>query len=749
MSPAERINELRSLLERHNRLYYVEAQPEISDADYDKLFRELEDLEARHPELDDPNSPTRRVGGTPLAGFEQVRHPAPMLSIDDVFSEEEVADFYQRLRKNLGTGSVPVTIEPKIDGVAASLVYRNGSLDYGATRGDGVTGDDITANLRTIPTLPLTLAQATPALLEVRGEVFMPGEAFARLNEERAEAGLATFANPRNATAGTLKQLDSRAVARRPLAFIAHGLGSFEGVELPDEHAFRSLLVTCGIPCNEPLWVADELDDILAAIHELDKKRHQLPYATDGAVIKVASFPDRVALGATSRAPRWAVAFKYPPEQKPTRLLDVTVQVGRSGILTPVAELEPVGLSGTTVSRATLHNESFIHERDIRIGDTVLVHKSGEIIPEVLKVITGKRPADATPFSMPEHLEGKCPTCAAPITRRENTETKERPVVTWWCENPLCPKQAVAALVHFAQRKALDLEGLGESVAIKLVESGLAISPLDLFFLEVEKLANLLLDPARLQTGEISKPRRLGEKKAHLLIDSIRNAPTTQPLSRWIFAIGIPQIGESASRELSRLHETLPEIASSNLLRIICRIADLEAERKLVSPQNKDNPPADQQEKETRRSRQEELKTEIRESHAGIAEFEISPDIGAVASRNLLSFFESEHGRRFMECFRQLGLNPHSDNFAPRPVEAAASGDVPLAGKTFVITGTLSLARSYYKTLIEQKGGKVTGSISRNTSYLLAGEGGGSKRDKASSLGVTVISEDELQSMLA
>jgi len=748
MSPAERVTELRSLLEHHNRLYYVEAHPEIPDAEYDKLFRELEELEDQHPELDDSNSPTRRVGGAPLEGFEQVQHPVPMLSIDDIFSEEEVAEFYRRLQKNLGLESIPVTIEPKIDGVAASLVYRNGSLDYGATRGDGMTGDDITANLRTIPTLPLTLPGSAPTLLEVRGEVFMPGEAFARLNEEREEEGLATFANPRNATAGTLKQLDSRAVARRPLAFIAHGLGVIEGLELSGEEAFRALLATCSIPCNEPLWTADELDGLLSAIHELDKKRHQLPYATDGAVIKVASFPDRLALGTTSRAPRWAVAFKYPPEQKPTQLLDITVQVGRSGILTPVAELEPVALSGTTVSRATLHNESFIHERDIRIGDTVLTHKSGEIIPEVLKVITEKRPPDATPFSMHEHLEGKCPACDAFIARRENTEGKERPVVTWWCQNPLCPKQAVAALTHFSQRKALDLEGLGESVAVKLVESGLVGSPLDLFSLEIGELANLLLDPARLQTGESSKPRRFGEKKAQLLVESIKTAPTVQPLSRWIFAIGIPQIGESASKELSRLHETLPEIASSSLLRTVCRIADLEDERKEISPQNRDNPPASQSEKEERRKRHATLKLEIAETQSGIAEFEISPDIGAVASRNLLTFFESEHGRIFMQRFLQLGLSPRSDNFSPRPAEAAASGMMPLTGKTFVITGTLSRARNDYKALIEQTGGKVTGSISKSTNYLLAGEGGGSKRDKAATLGIPVITEDELQSML-
>ena len=747
MSPADRISELRSLLEHHNRLYYVDARPEISDIEYDKLFRELETLEGDHPELQDPNSPTCRVGGAPLEGFEQVRHTVPMLSIDDVFTEDEVVEFYQRLQKNLGIKRIRVTIEPKIDGVAASLTYRNQSLICGSTRGDGLTGDDITANLRTIPTLPLTLPDSAPPVLEVRGEVFMPNKAFARLNDERSEQGLTTFANPRNATAGTLKQLDSRAVARRPLAFIAHGLGSLEGMELPDEASFRDLLTQCSIPRNEPLWTADNVEDLLSAIRELERKRHELPYGTDGAVIKVASIPDRTTLGATSRAPRWSAAFKYPPEQKPTRLNDITVQVGRSGILTPVAELNPVELSGTTVSRATLHNESFIHKRDIRIGDTVLVHKSGEIIPEVLAVVSEKRPPEAKPFSMHAHLHGKCPACEAPASRRENPEAKDHSVITWWCENPLCPKQAVAALTHFAQRKALDLEGLGESVAIKLVESGLATSPLDLFNLDHEQLANLLLDPATLQTGEISKPRRFGEKKSRLLLDSIQAAPSGQPLSRWIFAIGIPQIGESASRELSRLHKTLPELACSSLLRTICRIADLEDERRDISPRNRNNPPGDEQEKEQRQKRHDELKQEIAGLEAEISDLEVSSDIGAVASRNLLSFFQSIHGQQFMERFEKLGLAPAPDNYAPRPSDAAASGGKPFAGQTFVITGTLSLGRGEFKSLIEQMGGKVTGSISRNTDYLLAGEGGGSKRDKATKLGVAIISEDELHAL--
>ncbi len=770
MSAADRITELRAALEHHNRLYYVEAAPVISDAEYDRLFRELEELEAAHPELQDPNSPTRRVGGAPLEGFQQVRHPVPMLSIDDLFllSEKErddvekrtgerpsafkeVADFYKRLQKNLGTEQVPVTIEPKIDGVAASIVYRHGSLDYGATRGDGTTGDDITANLRTIHSLPLNLPASAPPLLEVRGEIFMPNAAFAKLNEERDEAGLPVFANPRNATAGTLKQLDSRQVAKRPLEFIAHGLGALEGTAFESEDSFRDMLQACRIPANGPLWHSDTLDGVLAAIRELDARRHSLPYQTDGAVIKVRSFASRAELGATSRAPRWSAAFKYPPEQKPTLLKDITIQVGRSGILTPVAELEPVGLSGTTVSRATLHNESFIHERDIRIGDTVLVHKAGEIIPEVLDVVKEKRPADSKPFSMHDHLAGHCPACRAPIEKRENTVKREREdytVVTWWCGNFECPAQAVTRITHFAQRKALDLEGLGESVAIKLVESGLATTPLDLFELELDALAALLLDPAQLQTGETSKPRRFGEKKAQLLLDSIERAPLEQPLSRWIFAMGIPHIGESASKELSRLHESLPGVAGSELLQTICRIAELEEERREVSPQNRENPPIDDADKQQRKAAHDALKLQIADLQAQVAPIEVSPDIGAVASHSLRSFFESEAGQHVLQRLDALGINPKSDNFAPRPAKATASGGLPLAGKSFVITGTLSQGRDDFKTLIEKNGGKVTGSISSNTDYLLAGEGGGSKRDKAAKLEVAVISEEDLQTLL-
>jgi len=751
-SDADRIAGLRREIERHNRLYYVEAAPEITDAEYDRLFRELDELETAHPELADPNSPTQRVGGAPLEGFKPVRHPQPMLSIDDLFSEAEVEEFFQRLTRNLGAGQVPVTVEPKIDGVAVSIVYRHGELLYAATRGDGITGDDVTANVRTVRTVPLKLSPPAPDLLEVRGEIFMPNLAFARMNEERDEEGLPVFANPRNATAGTLKQLDPRAVAKRPLDFLAHGLGALEGEHVDDEDEFRALLERLAIPRNRPVWHCASLEGVFDAIRDLDRRRHDLPYQTDGAVIKTASFASRVKLGATSRAPRWSAAFKFPPEQKPTLLKDITAQVGRSGILTPVATLEPVQLSGTTVSRATLHNESFIHERGIRIGDTVVVHKAGEIIPEVLRVLPEQRPPDAQPFSMSGHLGGRCPACGAPVEKRENTvkrDGKPYTVVTWWCGNFECPAQAVTRITHFAQRKALDLEGLGESVAVKLVESGLARSPLDLFELDEHNLANLLLDPARLQTGETSKPRRFGAKKARLLLNSLDRARHEQPLAKWIFAMGIPHIGEAAAKELSRLHQTLPELARSEILETVVRIARLEAQQREISPRNKDNPPRNEKERTQRQTRYEELKRQMAGLREHVSKYQLSPDAGPVASASVLTYFQSDAGRHVLDRMAELGLNPHSDNYAPRPAEIAAAPESAVAGRTFVITGTLGKPRDEIRKIIEDAGGKVAGSVSKNTAYLLAGEGGGSKRDKAAKLGVPVISEDDLAAMLS
>ncbi len=714
-SPEERIRELTALIRRHDDLYYNQAAPEISDADYDKLFRELEHFEAEHPSLADPNSPTRRVGGAPIDGFQQIRHLVPMLSIDDVFElkdaeipQAELIDFYRRLQKNLGREDVAVTVEPKIDGVAVSLVYRNGELAYAATRGDGITGDDITHNIRTIRSVPLHLSSSpsfgSASLLEVRGEVFMPNQAFAAMNAERDEAGLPTFANPRNATAGTLKQLDPKAVAVRPLRFLAHGLGAYEGPPLDSEPDFHILLDATGIPRNKPVIVSRNLEELLAAVARIDRERHDLGYGTDGAVVKVLDRAERETLGFTSRAPRWAAAYKFLPEQQETTLNAITVQVGRTGVLTPVAALTPVFISGSTVSRATLHNQDEITKKDIRIGATVLIEKAGEIIPAVVKVI--RHAEGAAPFSLYDHVGGKCPSCGGPISQEEG-------FVAWRCTNFQCPAQAVTRIKHFASRKALDLAGLGESVAVKLVETGLARTPLDLFDLQRSDLANLLLDPAKSADGQvISKERRFGEKRADQLLAALE-AARTKPLNRWLFAMGIRQVGEAAAKELSRLHEKLSDIPGSPILAEL--LADTRADAK--------------------------------KKNEKLIPYAIGGDVGPAVAESLAAFFQSDAGRHVLDRLAGLGIDPVSDNHLPIAAAADLSA-LPLTGKTFVITGALSMDRDEMKSFIESKGGKVTGSVSKNTHYLLAGEGGGSKRDKAEKLGVPVIGEDDLQAML-
>ena len=712
-TPEAQITHLRQELDRHNRLYYSEAAPEISDTDYDQLFRELEVLEKKHPELSDPNSPTQRVGAPPLDSFEQVQHLVPMLSIDDIFSEGEVGDFFSRLQKNLNQEKIAVTVEPKIDGVAVSLVYKAGTLDYAASRGDGTRGDDITANVRTIRSIPLTLGGKAPELLEVRGEIFMPNAAFAQMNEERDEAGLQVFANPRNATAGTLKSLDSREVAKRPLAFLAHGLGAYKGPELRDNSDFLTLLDTLQIPKNGPLWGVDSLDGVLSAIKELDEKRHSLDYATDGAVVKVSNFSQRETLGTTSRAPRWAAAFKYPPEQKETLLHAITVQVGRTGKLTPVAELTPVLVSGTTVSRATLHNQDEIERKDLRIGDTVVIEKAGEIIPAVVKVVLAKRPEGTPPFNLYDFVDGKCPSCSGPIQQEEG-------LVAWRCGNFACPAQAVTGITHFCSRKALDIDGVGESVAIKLVEHGLVRTPLDLFSLTEKQLTDLELDAAKLKDGTQSKPRKLGNKKAKTILTSLQQARNEQPLEKWIFAMGVPHVGESTSKELARLHKTLEEVAHSQILQDLANLPNYEALS--VSKRKKEN-------------------------HPNLKDYKIDDRLGSVAAQSLVSFFESDAGRTVLSELRHLNISPSSKTYAPIPVEEAKS-NLPLSGKTFVITGTLSKPRPEFKKLVESMGAKVSGSVSKNTDYLLAGEAAGSKLAKAESLGVEVLTEEQLGQLL-
>ncbi|MGJ8633759.1 MAG: NAD-dependent DNA ligase LigA [Luteolibacter sp.] len=734
--PEQRAAELRHLLNHHNHLYYTQAEPEISDSDYDELFRELEDLEKSHPVLADPNSPTQRIGSTPLDGFSQVAHPVPMLSIDDVFElkdtdtpEAELTTFYQRLQKNLGRENISVTMEPKIDGVAVTLFYENGSLKYAATRGDGTTGDDVTQNVRTIRNIPLSFSvKKFPAVLEVRGEIFMPNSAFAILNKSREEAGLPTFANPRNATAGTLKQLDPKIVATRPLAFLAHGLGAYEGKTLESETDFHDLLDCVSIPRNHPTRIAHTLEELLGGIKFYSAHRHDLDHATDGVVIKVLNRAERETLGSTSRAPRWAAAYKFLPEQQETTLNDITIQVGRTGVLTPVAELTPVLISGSTVSRATLHNQDEINKKGIYKGAQVLVEKAGEIIPAIVKVINPD--PEKENYSLYDSVEGKCPSCQAPITQEEG-------FVAWRCTNFECPAQAVTAITHFAARKALDIDSMGEIVAEALVRHGHATSPLDLFSLTEETLANLNL-------GTDESPRRFGEKNATKVIASLQ-AARTKPLNKWLFAMGIRQLGESASKELSRLHKNLSEIPGSSILSTIRQNSSLESQMREISPRSRDNPPTNDQEKAERQKHYELLKEKLQFNQNKISAYNVSADLGPVACASVIAFFDSEAGQNILTRFSELDLDPSSNNFAPLPTEAP---QLPLTGKTFVITGTLSESRDHYKALIEKNGGKVSGSVSKKTDYLLAGEAAGSKLDKATQLGVEVLDEEKLSALL-
>jgi len=743
-APESRVAELRQLLDHHNNLYYTKAEPEISDAEYDKLYRELEDLEKSHPELAEPNSPTQRVGSVPNTAFTQVTHPVPMLSIDDVFElkdaevpEAELITFYKRLQKNLGRKEIAVTMEPKIDGVAVSLFYENGSLKYAATRGDGTTGDDVTQNVRTIRNIPLTLKEGLhlaaqqpespiPAILEVRGEIFMPNSAFATLNQSRDEQGLPTFANPRNATAGTLKQLDSRVVATRPLAFLAHGLGAYEGEPLDSETDFHDLLDELSIPRNQPVRIAKNLDQLLEGIEFFSNHRHDIDHATDGVVIKVIDRAERETLGSTSRAPRWAAAYKFLPEQQETTLNAVSIQVGRTGVLTPVAELTPVLISGSTVSRATLHNQDEIAKKGIYIGAKVLVEKAGEIIPQIVKVINPDPSAET--YSLFEAVGGNCPSCHAPVTQEEG-------FVAWRCTNFECPAQAVTAISHFAARKALDIDSMGETVAEALVRHGHATSPLDLFSLTEETLANLNL-------GTEESPRRFGEKNATKVIASLEVA-SSKPLNKWLFAMGVRHLGESAAKELSRLIPQLDQIPDSEILEKLAEkgIKDTWVKKYPANPKNEE---ITDQEKSRRKEIAKEYRADIKRLSQELEPYAISPELGGVAAQNTLDYFKSDAGRHVLDKLSEFRINPLSANHAPSP----ETPSLPLSGKTFVITGTLSQSRDHFKDLIEKNGGKVSGSVSKNTHYLLAGESAGSKLDKAKSLDVKILDEETLADLL-
>jgi len=729
VSAAKRIAALRTEIEEHNRRYYEEAAPTISDREYDRLYRDLLDLEDRFPQLTTPESPTRRVGGGPLKAFSQITHRVAMLSLDNTYSEEEVAAFYRRIEKLLPNEKIPFVIEPKVDGVAVSLLYEKGRLQYAATRGDGTTGDDITQNIRTIRSVPKELKGDSPRLFEVRGEVFMTKEGFAKLNAERSEAGLPVFANPRNSAAGSLKQLDPAITAKRPLGVILYGTGAVEGIELTHHSQLFALLKKLGLPCSERWWEAESLDGILKAIRELEKIRHDFVYETDGAVVKVDAFAQREKLGFTAKSPRWAIAYKYEAERKETKLEDIIVQVGRTGILTPVAALTPVIVSGSNVSRATLHNEDEIKRKDIRIGDTVVIEKAGEVIPAVVEVVKSKRPSNAKPFDFFEHIRGKCPVCGSEVKR-------DPEFVAWRCQNLLCPAQTTRRLEFFAARGALDIESVGGIVADKLVERGLVRQPLDVFELTTQQLAALNL-------GTEEAPRVFGEKNATKAVQAIEKAKTA-PLSRWLFALAIPDVGKTTAAQLAAFHSTIEDVAESQIMRDVRDYHQTLEEMKKA-----------RKEKSTRADRLKERVEDIsaRLLESGFAEkskaknekeFGIVTEVGPVVAESVLDFFESDTGRTTLRRMKQLGIRPKSEK-----ISREKAAQLPLAGKTFVLTGTLpSMSREEASARIEALGGHVSGSVSKKTSYVLAGESAGSKLDRASELGVAIIDEEKFLKIL-
>ncbi len=529
MKAKERIEQLRRELRRHNHLYYAEARPEISDREYDRLYRELVDLEKAHPDLITPDSPTQRVSGEPLKEFKSVKHAVPMMSLDNTYDYDELREFDQRVRKLLASENVVYLLEPKIDGVSISVRYENGKLVRAATRGDGTTGDDITANVRTIKSVPLQLSIPTPPpVLEVRGEAFMTIEGFKKLNALRVEKGEEAFANPRNSAAGSLKQLDARLVAERPLGAVFYALGEMDGFKSPSQESTLKTFREIGLPTPQFWWVSKGIDDVIRHAEELQSKEGQLPYEIDGAVVKVNDYSLWPRLGYTAKAPRFAIAFKYSHEQAETVLKDITIQVGRTGVLTPVAELEPVFLAGSTIARATLHNEEEIKRKDIRVGDTVIIEKAGEVIPAVVSVVVAKRSKSSKAFDLAKHIKGACPSCGGPIHR-------DPEFVAWRCENISCPAQLKRTIGHFAGRNAMDIENLGEALIEQLVDKKLVHDVADLYSLKVEPLSEL---------------ERMAEKSAKNIVEGIE-ASKHRELWRLIHGLGVPHVGEGAARKLA------------------------------------------------------------------------------------------------------------------------------------------------------------------------------------------------------
>jgi DNA ligase (NAD+) len=669
-----RAAELRAELERHNHAYYVLDAPSIPDAEYDKLFRELQGLEADYPELLTADSPTQRVGGAPLKEFPPRQHGVPMLSLNNAFTPEEVEAFDKRVRDGLETiAAIDYAVEPKFDGLAISLTYENGVFTCGATRGDGITGEEVTPNLRTVRNIPLRLRGADwPALIEIRGEVLMFKADFAELNARQRERGDKEFANPRNAAAGSLRQLDSRITAGRPLSFFAYGVGAgADALTVRTHSELMDQLAAWGFPVAAERAVVTGSHGVQDFFAKIGMLRPSLPFDIDGVVYKVNRLDWQARLGFVSRAPRFAIAHKFPAEEALTEVLGIDVQVGRTGAITPVARLKPVFVGGVTVTNATLHNEDEVRRKDVRVGDTVIVRRAGDVIPEVVAIVPEKRPSrdlfGGEPLHPPFELPKTCPECGSAVTRGIDEAIAR-------CTGGLyCPAQRKQALWHYAARRAMDIEGLGDKIVDQLVDAGLVHTPADLYKLTVETLAGL---------------ERMGEKSAQNLVAAIDHSRQTT-LARFIFALGIRNVGEATARDLARHFGNLDGIMA-----------------------------------------------------ADAAALQLVPDVGPIVAASIVSFFNESHNREIIAQLLAAGLHWAEG-------EPADAGPKLLAGKTLVLTGTLpTLKRDDAKAMIEAAGGKVAGSVSKKTDFVVAGEDAGSKLEKAQELGVAVIDEAELLNML-
>ena len=662
MSLQQQIDILRQDLRRYEYEYHVLDNPTIPDAEYDRLFHQLKALEAAHPELITADSPTQRVGAKPLSGFAQIRHEIPMLSLDNAFSDEEFYAFVKRIEDRLIRLPDPLTFccEPKLDGLAVSILYVNGVLTQAATRGDGTTGEDITANIRTIRNIPLQLLMDNPPTrLEVRGEVFMPHAGFERLNQQALEKGEKTFANPRNAAAGSLRQLDPKITSKRPLVLNAYGIGIAEGVDLPNTHYDRlQWLKSIGIPVNPEIRLCNGTDEVLDFYRDIQNKRSSLGYDIDGTVLKINDIALQEKLGFISKAPRWAIAYKFPAQEELTRLNDVEFQVGRTGAITPVAKLEPVFVAGVTVSNATLHNADEIERLDIAIGDTVVIRRAGDVIPQIIGVLHDRRPADARPIVFPE----TCPVCDSAIVRIEGEAVAR-------CTGGLfCAAQRKEALKHFVSRKAMDIDGVGGKLIEQLVDRELIHTPADLFKLDLTTLTRL---------------ERMGTKSAENALASLEKAKNTT-LARFIFALGIREVGEATALNLANHFKTLEALQN----------ADLEALQQV-------------------------------------------PDVGEVVANRILAFWHEPHNVAVVNDLIAQGVHWET-------VETKEVTENRFKGKTVVLTGTLTqMGRNEAKALLQDMGAKVSGSVSAKTDFVIAGDAAGSKLTKAQELGVPVLTEEE------